>query len=167
MRRDNRGLSLVELVIVITIMAVLGGLMAMGISAAITKPAEECAKKLAASLKEARVSTMGKRSVQLKLYTEDGYIYVKEEITLTDGTVSTKVNKIGEKGVEVTYCFAGESSYQTLGSGTDPLTLSFDRSNGGFKPCKDSKYCGEIKVKKGTREQTLKLYHLTGKVTVE
>ena len=66
MKKDNRGLSLVEVIIVITIMAVLGGLMTMGISAGVSKPAEECAEKLEAALNNARITTMGKQSVELE-----------------------------------------------------------------------------------------------------
>lgn len=171
MRKDNRGLSLVEVVIVVTIMAVMGGLMAMAIGAAVTKPADECASKMASSLKEARITTMGKMSVSMEFYVQDDCIYMKEKI-LGEGTATDKVRKIGDKGVAVTYKLEGDSTYKALGGSTSALVLSFDRSSGAFKKCFEGttdtgRYCSEIKVTKGDRQRTLKLYSLTGKVTVE
>lgn len=166
MKRDNKGLSLVEMVIVIAILAVVSGIVVVGIGVAISKPAEECARKIQQSLQSARVYTMGKQKLSLKYYVSDGSVYVQETVTSADGSTTDKNPvKIGAKGVEVTYKLEGETGYKFLKD--EPLTLSFDRTTGGFSKteCKP-KRCDEIKVKKGNKEMTVTLYSLTGKVTV-
>lgn len=166
MKKDNRGLSLVEVIIVITIMAVLGGLMTMGISAGVSKPAEECAEKLEAALNNARITTMGKQSVELELYKQNNYIYLKEKITGADGTYSEKDTRIGAKGVEVTYKLTGETH---VALDTTPVKFKFKRTTGGFEPVSVSpdKYCEELVISKGTRIKKMNLYYLTGKVMIE
>ncbi len=166
MRKDNRGLSLVELVIVIAILAVVGSLVTMGLSAATSKPAEECAKKIATTLNSARMSTMGKQSVAINLYKKGDYIYADEVVN----GVITKTSQVSSKGVQVEYKLEG-GGYQTLGDASNKLSLSFKRSTGGFnKPTvggtAEGAYCVEIRVSKGTRTNILNLAYLTGKVTV-
>lgn len=166
MKKDNRGLSLVEVIIVITIMAVLGGLLTMGISAGVSKPAEECAEKLEAALNNARITTMGKQSVELELYKKNNYIYLKEKIISADGNNSEKETRIGAKGVDVTYKISGESH---VALSSTPVKFKFKRTTGGLEPVEVSsnRYCEEIVISKGTRVKTMKLFYLTGKVTVE
>ncbi|MGN1225760.1 MAG: type II secretion system protein [Candidatus Cryptobacteroides sp.] len=167
MKKDNRGISLVEMIIVIAIMAVVSGGLAIGIGSALSKPAEECASKITDSLKNARISTMGKKTVELELYSASDGIYLKEKITGTGGTSTEKKIKIGQKGVDVTYQYSGESTYNSLGGESAPLKLSYNRATGGFNESVVGKYCQYIKVKKGSREYTLELYNLTGKVEVK
>lgn len=167
MKKDNRGISLVEMIIVIAILAVVSGGVAIGIGSALSKPAEECTKKITDSLKNARVSTMGKNTVKLYLYSDTDGIYLKEEVLVTDGTATSKTIRIGQRGVEVSYQVTGDSSYTSLGGEGNPLTLSYKRTTGGFNEVSSGKYCEYIKVKKGNREYTLQLYSLTGKVEVK
>ena len=166
MKLNNKGLSLVELIVVIAIMGVIAGMVTMGLSAAMSKPAEECAEKMATALKNGRLTTMGKQSIQMKFYVDgNGSIWLEETITKADGSVTLSSTKIGEKGVNVEYTLTDGSVYNL---GTTPLVLSFNRSSGSFNTCNGtSAYCESIKVTKGSREMTLKLAHLTGKVTIE
>ena len=167
MKKDNRGISLVEMIIVIAILAVVSGGVAIGIGSALSKPAEECTKKITDSLKNARVSTMGKNTVKLYLYSDTDGIYLKEKVQVTGGTATEKKIRIGQRGVEVSYQLTGDSSYTSLGGESNPLVLSYKRTTGGFNEISSGKYCESIKVKKGNREHTLKLYSLTGKVEVK
>lgn len=167
MRMDNKGLSMVELLIVVAIMAVLAGTLTVGVSAAFSKPADECAEKIATVLSNARITTMGKQNLELQFYTKDDCIYLKEIVTAADGTVSTRESKISKKGVTVEYKLTGGGSYVPLGNSSSPLTLSFKRSTGGFNPCSGGSYCEEIRVTKGSRVRIIKLAYLTGKVMIE
>lgn len=167
MKRDNRGLSLVEMIIVIAILAVVSGILVLGIGTAISKPAEECARKIQQSLEGARVYTMGKQRLSLKFYVDDGCVYVQETATSPDGSVKVKNPvKIGARGVKVTYRLEGGAGDTDLAA--TPLTLSFDRATGGFSTTECSPgFSNEIKVEKGSKVMTVTLYSLTGKVTVE
>ena len=169
MRKDNRGMSLIEVVIVVAIIAVVGAVMTVGLSSFLSKPAEECASKLSTALKAARVSTMGKQSVVLKLYQKDGYIYLREEITTVGCATESKDIIIGEKGVEVTYATSDGTSNIALGDAAAPLVFQFNRPTGGLKPLpvSPSKYCEEVVVKKGARVMKVKIAYLTGKISLE
>lgn len=166
MKRDNRGLSLVEMIIVIAILAVVSGTVVLGISAAISKPAEECARKIQQSLEGARVYAMGKQKLTVSFYVNHGVVYAQETATAPDGSVTVKNPvKIG-KDVDVSYQLEGAAGYVPLTS--TPLTFSFDRSTGGFSKTECSPgFCDKIKVEKGNRVMTVSLYSLTGKVTVD
>ena len=167
MKKDNRGISLVEMIIVIAILAVVSGGVAIGIGSALSKPAEECASKITDSLKNARITTMGKKTVELELYSATDGIYLKETRSETGGTPTVKTIKIGQKGVTVTYQLTGEADYTSLGGVGSPLKLSFSRATGGFNQGAAGKYCEYIKITKGNREHTLQLQSLTGKVEVK
>lgn len=166
MKRDNRGLSLIEMIIVIAILAVMSGTVVLGISVALSKPAEECARKIQQSLEGGRVYAMGKQKLTISFFADHGDVYVQEIATAPDGSVTTKEPvKIG-KGVEVSYHLEGATDYTQLTS--TRLTFSYDRATGGFNKSECSPgFCDKIKVEKGNRVMTVSIYSLTGKVTVE
>lgn len=167
MKRDNRGLSLIEVVIVITILAVLGSLMTLGVGAAVSKPADECANKIVSSLNNGRITTMGKQSITLEYYVDNERVYLKKSIVAKAGqTPYVEVTQIGGRGVVVEYKLVGEATYTNL-DGND-MILTFKRSSGGFNQEHNSgEYVEEIKVSKGNKVRIIKLQYLTGKVTLE
>lgn len=156
MRMNDKGLSLVEIVIVVAIMSVLTGLLTMGVSTALSKPADECAEKIVAELSNGRITTMGKQTFRITLSADSEGVYVEE-------TGKAK-KKIGQKGVEVKYKLTG-AGYTDLDS--TGIVFEFKRSTGGFKPVSGGSYCEEIQVSKGNRTKTIKLAYLTGKVTID
>lgn len=174
MKRDNRGLSLVEVMVVIAIMAVVGGIVTMGIGVAVSKPAEECARKIQQSLEGARVYTMGKQKLAVKYYISDGSVYAQETVTYPSGVTKVKdPEKIGAKGTKVTYKVTDKVGCTEYNLSADPLTLSFDRSTGGINMAECSlssigdEIILEILVQRGSTVMKVTLYGLTGKVTVE
>ena len=100
MKRNNRGMSLVEVIIVVAILSIVAGGITMGIGFITGKPADECANKLRAALQSNRTTTMGKLSAKLEICVEDDGIYIKETIG-TAGESSAKVNRtrIGDAGI--------------------------------------------------------------------
>ena len=168
---DDRGMSLVEIIIVVAIMSVLTGVLAVGVSMALSKPADECAEKIVSTLNGARITTMGKQEIKMTFRMKDQCVWLEEIITDSAGTQSKKESQIGQKGVKVEYKLEGDTTYTEL-DGTG-IILSFKRSTGGFQnvyipPGADTgKHCVEIKVSKGSRDKIIKLAYLTGKVTIE
>lgn len=180
MRRDNRGLSLVEIIIVVAIMSIVGGSLIIGIGLATEKPADECAAKLQSILQSSRLAGMGKLDNRVEIYVkDDGYIYVLEKVKVATGNGADDYKyqetetRISERGITIEYILADNNTPITLDKDSAPLILSFDRSSGAFKdlslmgPGYSGKYCYKIIITKGTRVRVLTLARLTGKVTVE
>lgn len=168
MRQDNRGLSLVEVMVVIAIMAVVGAVGIWGINAMSGKPAQQCAQKIVYSLERHRTSAMARVDAVYMLYENGGKIYVDEYLTNDAGGVNLSTmtpatsTEIGASGVEVQYTLGADPTPHNL-----PLYLSFDRSSGAFKPQSGGDYCTQIIVKRGGREYTVTLVPLTGKVYIK
>lgn len=169
MKKDNRGFSLVELIIVLAIMAALTGATFIGIGMISGKPAEECASKIFSNIQANRTTAMGKYSASVSFYRGTDGIYVVEEVNGTQGTPV----KIGDAGVNVQYRVTGDSAdaWRNLGSSSDALVISYNRSTGAFKDLEamglDDKYCLEIKCSKANKTKTIILYHLTGKISMD
>lgn len=179
MKNNNKGLSLVEMVIVIAILSVLAGVASIGLSSVVSKPAEECAMKMESVLKNARITTMGKQNVWIEFSqtSEGAPIYVVEKTKdSASSTEKEKRTEIGQKGITVTVTLVDGSNTatQTL-SACDKIVLSYSRSTGGFNKAEvvnggsvdTSKYVKSIEVKKGSVTKTLDFAYLTGKILVE
>lgn len=176
MRVDNKGMSLVEIVIVVCIITIMTSLIAFGVGAALSKPADECAEKMISTFNFGRVTTMGKQSCKIELYQSsiDSPVYMKQ-IVVSGGAspvTTEKENQIAPKKVYVEYKLASGTTYADLTS-VSKIVFEFDRSTGGFKKAliypKDGsaaheEYISSIKISKGARIRFLKLEYLTGKV---
>ncbi len=176
LKMNNKGMSLVEVMVVVAIVTILGAVGIMGINAMTGKPAQKCVQQIMYSLEKHRTSTMGKASAQYVLSREaNGDIYAKEYLsTEEDVTVFAEpVNeyKLGDKKMKISYVCsasgAGSSPTTTVLETTTPLTLQFDRSSGAFKKQGNGTYCTEIIVERGGRTYKLTLVPLTGKVYVQ
>lgn len=170
MKKDHRGLSLIEIIVVIAIMAILAGSVGIGVGMVLRRPVDECASKLQSSLQSNRITAMGKISTKLEIYMDDGYIYIRETIESADGIRSTE-SRIGDRGILLEYKLSGSTTMIPLPEDGSPLILSFDRSSGAFKDLRDmglpNVYCEKIVISKGDRVKELTLARLTGKVTLK
>lgn len=170
MKRNNRGMSLVEVIIVVAILSIVAGGITIGVGFITGKPADECANKLRAALQSNRTTTMGKLSAELLIYGNTDGVWVVEVI---DGTAKTPV-KIGSSGVGIKI-ETSDGMVSSLNTETPtseslpntPLRISFNRSSGAFNPLPGGGYCTEIVISKGNTVKTLKLYYLTGKIELQ
>ena len=72
--KQNKGYSLIELVVVIAIMMVLAGVIGLQINMIYGFYAKECAKNLEAQLNKVQITNMSKKLTEMEIYKKnDGY----------------------------------------------------------------------------------------------
>ena len=131
-RTGNEGMSLVELIVVVAILALFTGGITYSMNWASGKAAEECVQKLAYSLQQARTMAMGKNSITITVKRDaEGFIVTETTIvsnTDSTPTTETKTSRVGKKTVTVK--FSDGSSESELGMGG--VKLVFDRASGAL-----------------------------------
>ncbi|MCM1089691.1 MAG: type II secretion system GspH family protein [Butyrivibrio sp.] len=175
MRQDNRGMSLVELTIVVAIIAVVSAVGIMSFNAMSGKPAQQCAQKLVYSLEKHRTTSASKVGAYYVLSFDPATkeIVAEEFVTndLSLGYTSIGKSAIGAANVEITYYVDGDAAGHSLSAGA--ITLSFDRTSGAFKQLSSSntatngRYCTKIVASRGGREFEVTLVPFTGKVYID
>ena len=177
--KDNRGFSLVELIVVIAILALMLGLFLLSSNILNVRAGKQCAKQIKHELDQVRISTMGKNEVIMRLYLgSDGRVYVKETVTAPKiGDKGTQTydeaeKQIGSKRALVEIKVSGGSGFIALKEGG--IRFKFNRATGAFEEIGDVTgdqpgvsapyYIEEIKVTGGGQEHLLKLKKITGKV---
>lgn len=173
--KNNKGYSLVEIIIVVAILSVLTAGISMSASAINNSNAKACANSIRDALAEAKILAMskGSNSTRLNLYKDaDGNLYAKQEISSGSSGWNTYGNeeRIGKRKVEIYYVLPGEDERPLNNS--ESICLSFDRASGSFKD--QIEVNGAIKpipekiiVRGGSRTINLVIHELTGKVDVQ
>lgn len=155
LHKNNSGVSLVELMIVLAIMSVLAGVMAYSFSIVSTKNATQCAKNMQLAIEKHRTNVMGKKNGSITFSYESDGVYVVENF---DGNNLSPV-RIGKPDVVVKY----SNGTEELTSGNS-FTVSFNRSDGSVK-CGYDKF--PITVSKKSKVYTLTIDELTGRLTLQ
>jgi len=160
-KKTNSGVSLIELVVIIAIMAIVVGSISIGIGMVSTQPATQCASNIEICLNRCRIHTMGKTKGFVAFYEESDGIYMLESLgdysdpTIDESKLSnTEVTKkrIGKKGVVLSV--DGENPT------TGPVFFEFNRSDGSLEESSQS----EIYVIKGRKCHRVEVQPPTGKV---
>lgn len=157
---NNKGLSLLEYVVVFAIIAVVGAVMVMSLSALLNKPAQQCAAQLKSTIEKHRQVSMGKNTSDLQLYVTANGVFVKEVYDSKE-----RVTQIGAKGVTVKYSTGtGLNTVDSTG-----IHIKFDRKNGSLidTPTGSKTYISEFEISKGDMVKTVKIVPLTGKVSID
>lgn len=175
---DNKGYSLVELIIVIAIIAVLTGTLIFSISMIFSANARTCANDIKSALAETKITSMGKSEAFVEIYRDanNGCIYSRQFMKKEDGSWYGKdPEKIGNARVYVAYCVDGGSETE-LAEG-DAIYLAYERSSGSFMSTSTMQksdgtsaaiaYYSKIHVMGGNKDLQVSLIKLTGKVSVE
>lgn len=176
MKKDDRGLSLIELIVVVGMLAVLVGVGAIGFGMLSPREARRTRDNIKIVLENARMDSMQKKDLELILWADDTGVHCKETVKVrvypdpTDLSIYSEEVKvireevIGKPNVHVTL----EKSGAIVDLGNSDSTgeiFKFKRSTGGFD---DSFSVTKIIVTKGSSAPyTLLLQKYTGKVIAE
>lgn len=161
MRQNQKGFTLVELIVVMAIMALLISGSIISYSLVVGQNIKGCTADVQSYIARTRVEALSKQDIKLTLSTTDYGVYAKLSTENRDV-------KIGRPAISISYTTDKGNTVEL--SGTQKLVLSFDRSTGAFKPLEgtpSTEYCTSIVLTSGSRTMTIKLIPKTGKYYLE
>lgn len=136
--KNNQGLTLVELIVVIAIISVITGMTTLGISFLTNSRVKKAYSELLSSYSEARLNTMSKTNASdLKLTFDDGKYYVE--------IGNQGRSEILSNPYSISY-FDSNNVEHNIDASNPSLTISFYRATGGIKPISAGVYVEKINV---------------------
>lgn len=172
---NNKGVSLVELVVIIAIMAILStGLISM-IGILNGRAARECAQDTLSALSKVRVLTLSKStgapesglSADADVYLEikpdsGGRILIMQINKNKEGEMIVDQISVGAANVDIIAIVGGSEVNLT---GTD-IKIAYDRATGAFLKYSDAGYMTSLTFEQG-KTYTITMTPATGKATME
>lgn len=192
MRRDNRGFSLIELIVVIAIIAILSTVMAVNIGRISGYRAKECRSKVMSSLENGQTMALTKSKGGSTTSNATTYlVFVKNTtdncnycITVTAGEV-TDVKKVSKGNVTLSVSYTQDATsgtpVGTVAAGVRSLSTStssdvlnaciaagtrvaFNRQSGGLLPTDSDDYLYHMFASAGRYQYEITIHPKTGKV---
>lgn len=181
MRDDNRGFSLLEMIIVLAILSVLIGFFIAGLGYIFGTEARGCANVIKTAVGSTRITTMGREETLLRIYrASSGGAYFKQvwvDDAVTPQPYGDSPEQIGKSYLEIVYWLKGEDEGQPghVLDETADLFIGFDRSSGAETAVTmkingvdvTSQIIKRIDVSGGGRTYTVGISPATGKVYLE
>ena len=159
---NNQGISLVEIVIVIAIMAIIGGAVLLSTTVATDKQVTSCAEKVGSSLEQIRNLVMGKSNGYIEISQSPGdYVYVQMYV---DGNAYGDKVSVGHPGLEVRVFYIGGAPEEILTART-PVKIYFSRSNGSIRTDMGDQV-SRFEITNGRRTMEVKIDSFTGRIEV-
>ena len=164
--KQNKGYSLVELIMVIAIMGVLLGVGILQLVMVTGFYANECADKLEAELNKVQIVNMARKATEIEIYKDaSGPYFVK--VIEDKGNPSlerTTVKQVGRGSLLITYSMNEDDSDVKELNGTNKIVLQFNRASGALKSG-----CHRIWIrqKNGSKVYTITIHKETGKIKVD
>ena len=195
MKRDQNGFTLIELVIVISIMAILLGVLIPSFNSILGFEAQKATKNIEAALSKTKVEAMNRLVGEMKLeYREDGYYITyyldRGEESRSRSSLADQEIKIANAKVNISYQLSDGIEVNMKEAVKSSLILTYNRDTGAFRPVQtdvlspqavqkaiddvtnipfldSGKQCEWIKIQCGFRTRTIVLHQESGSYTVE
>lgn len=161
MRRNNKGFSYVELILVMAIIAIMIGLMSLTIGLVSRTNVNKAAEKLHATMNQARSTSVARGTTNGTLeisYDGSTYYYYVGDPTSAD-KADKKVELISAPA-QIAYTVEGGTDLIPVGS---TFTLRYEQATGAFKAISGTDYCSTVVIYNGDKSATIQLYPATGK----
>lgn len=137
MKKRNKGLSLVELIIAIAIIAVFSGVAVYSASNIRNYRARECSRKITSNIAEVKVTSLGKAKsngdIVWELYKENGKFYVRYLAGCAGTPEVQKTTKISKGKMN---CFVEDAGgTRTEVADNQSVKVCFNRATGAMYTC--------------------------------
>lgn len=181
-RKNNKGYSIQELIIVIAIMAILVGFATISVSIITGWDARECAEEIESHLNHVRTNALSKLGAEMRITrdgTSDEYTieYVEYNFqgdasgSLVEVATVTRTYLIGKENVTIE-CFFDDGTDLII-SDLQNVSLGFDRSSGAFTEVKindltrSNVYCTSMEITRAGTTYAINMVPKTGKIELE
>lgn len=165
MKQNNKGYSLVEIIIVIAILAILSTVAYNNFSYIKYANTKTCAKEINSQYEKARQLAMSKpERPDYYIYKYNDNIYLKLISSSVAPVLDNTGTLIGNGGIDVYYTTTSNPTKIKLNNG-DNIKIQFKKSSGGLKPITASEFYNQIIVctEGSTTGETIHLVEVTGK----
>ncbi len=180
--RDNKGYSLVEIVVVVAIITIVGGLLGYTFNMVFNQQARECANNISTSLDKAKnyaLTRSGSSSAYMELYKEvDGDYMIRHyepvnPIDPASGYVMFEEKTVGSKAVKIT-CYLQNGDIRGI-TDAQGMRIYYNRVSGAFEKIEmidasrnvtQTDNCTVIEIKRGA-QYNITLTIPTGKHKLE
>ena len=175
MKVNNKGFSLVEIIIVIALLGIIAGILAGNNGYLTNSAVKGLSQSIKSSIGETRIKAMGKQQTVICIYKDasDGQYYKQIYSKVNDSVVAGEKDLLGKSYPEVKY-MVGATEY-TLDT-SNYLLIGFDRSTGEEKAInididgdgtdETSVVCNQITVNGAGVSRTITIVPKTGKVSL-
>lgn len=193
MRQKNKGFTLVEMVITVTIFAILLGILVPSLNSILGFRAQRAANSIASALDKTKIEASNRLVGEMKLEKLDDGYYIS--YYLDRGKVGGESNvkqdqpeKIAPARTLISYVTNDNITHQMDNTG-DSIVITYDRATGGFLPLQETtwtqkailtelnngndipltregSYCTSIIVQGGGKIKTIKMDIYTGKYEI-
>lgn len=193
MRQKNKGFTLVEMVITVTIFAILLGILVPSLNSILGFRAQRAANSIASALDKTKIEASNRLVGEMKLEKlDDGYYisyyFDRGKVVGESNVKQDQPEKIAPARTLISYVTNDNVTHQMDNTG-DSVVITYDRATGGFLPLQETtwtqkailtelnngndipltregSYCTSIIVQGGGKIKTIKMDIYTGKYEI-